>query len=475
MINEPQSQLSEREQAILRLVATGLSNQQIANQLGISVNTVKVHLRNVFGKIGAASRTEATLYAVRTGLVEVERAAALPPTVPVSPPSVLDEPSEDPTAPIDSALVAPTAVETADEPIISVSDTRSLPHAVPVPARRARRRRWPLLVVPLLVALLVASGVLASNALRRGETISSDMASPAASPSAATSWQTLPNLPAPRAAFATASSSDYIYVIGGENADGVLGSVARYDARAGVWTERSAKPTPVTDVRAVRIGDKLYVPGGRTDSTNVTNVFERYDPRAERWETLKPLPAPRSGYALAALEGKLYLFGGWDGTTYRHEVYEYDPDRDTWRELVSMPTARAFAEAGVVEGNIYVIGGENDQGPLANNEVYTPAQEDDQPWSTRAPMPMPRTRFGSATALSIVHVVGGDTAAPPLHYETPTDRWETLAPPPEPIGQHPGVVQHEAVIMSLGGKLGETYSEHTQAYRALFTVFAPRQ
>ncbi len=472
MINEPQPQLSEREQAILRLVATGLSNQQIANQLGISVNTVKVHLRNVFGKIGAASRTEATLYAVRTGLVEVERAHVLPATVSVSPPSVLDELPEPPVAPIDNG-VGPPAVEPGDDPIPSDADVRPVSQAVPMPVRRVRPGRWPLLVVPLLVVLLVASGVLASGVLRRGETVASN--SPAASASAATTWQALPPLPEPRAAFATASSGDYIYVIGGENADGVLAGVARYDARAGVWTERSAKPTPVTDVRTVRIGDKLYVPGGRTDAANVTDVFERYDPRGERWETLKSLPAPRSGYALAALEGKLYLFGGWDGTTYRNEVYEYDPDGDTWRDLPAMPTARAFAEAGVVEGNIYVIGGENSGGPLANNEVYTPAQEDDQPWSTRAPMPAPRTRFGLATALSVVHVVGGDLDAVPLHYETPTDRWEAADPPPEPIGQQPGVVQHEALIMSLGGKLGETYSDRAQAYRALFTVFAPRQ
>src|SRR5687768_2580013 len=55
MINQT-NQLSEREREILRLVAGGLTNQQIANQLGISVNTVKVHLRNVFAKIGVASR-----------------------------------------------------------------------------------------------------------------------------------------------------------------------------------------------------------------------------------------------------------------------------------------------------------------------------------------------------------------------------------------------------------------------------------
>ena len=66
--------LSEREQQILRLVATGASNKEIAHQLVISTNTVKVHLRNIFAKIGVVSRTEATLYAIREGLVQVGEA-----------------------------------------------------------------------------------------------------------------------------------------------------------------------------------------------------------------------------------------------------------------------------------------------------------------------------------------------------------------------------------------------------------------
>src|SRR6476646_8372363 len=72
------SQISEREREILRLVATGATNQQIASQLNISINTVKVHLRNIFGKIGVASRTEATVYAVRSGLVQISEAAVVP-------------------------------------------------------------------------------------------------------------------------------------------------------------------------------------------------------------------------------------------------------------------------------------------------------------------------------------------------------------------------------------------------------------
>src|SRR5262249_1982217 len=69
MTIEPQ--ISERERENFPVVAMGGTNQQIANQLNISVNTVKVHLRNIFGKIGVASRTEATMYAVRAGIVDI--------------------------------------------------------------------------------------------------------------------------------------------------------------------------------------------------------------------------------------------------------------------------------------------------------------------------------------------------------------------------------------------------------------------
>src|SRR5262249_11327024 len=152
--------------------------------------------------------------------------------------------------------------------------------------------------------------------------------------------------------------------------------------------------TAVGDIQAVVIGNKIYVPGGRLASGAPTNVFEVYDPQNNLWATLKPLPQPRSGYALATVEGKLYLFGGWDGASYRGEVWQYNPDDDEWSERSPMPTPRAFAGAAALESQIYVVGGENKDGALTVNERYTPSDDGNgKPWATQQPLLAPRSHI----------------------------------------------------------------------------------
>ena len=56
-------QLSEREKQVLRLVAAGLANKQIARRLGIAESTVKVHTGNIFRRIGVTDRTSAAMWA----------------------------------------------------------------------------------------------------------------------------------------------------------------------------------------------------------------------------------------------------------------------------------------------------------------------------------------------------------------------------------------------------------------------------
>jgi DNA-binding NarL/FixJ family response regulator len=60
--------LSAREVEVLRLVAAGKSNPQIADELMISLNTVQRHVSNILAKTGLANRTEAASYATRNGL-----------------------------------------------------------------------------------------------------------------------------------------------------------------------------------------------------------------------------------------------------------------------------------------------------------------------------------------------------------------------------------------------------------------------
>jgi DNA-binding NarL/FixJ family response regulator len=62
--------LTERENDVLKLIAGGLSNKEIARELGIGEKTVKTHVSNILSKLGVLSRTQAALYAVRMRLVQ---------------------------------------------------------------------------------------------------------------------------------------------------------------------------------------------------------------------------------------------------------------------------------------------------------------------------------------------------------------------------------------------------------------------
>ncbi len=64
--------LSERESEVLRLVALGMSNKEIAGKLFLSQRTVKAHLTNIFNKLNVASRSEAIVKGLKWGLVTLE-------------------------------------------------------------------------------------------------------------------------------------------------------------------------------------------------------------------------------------------------------------------------------------------------------------------------------------------------------------------------------------------------------------------
>ena len=66
----PHHELTEREMEVMKLIAKGRSNQEVADELFIGIKTVKFHVTNILGKLGVEDRTQAAIYAHKNGLAE---------------------------------------------------------------------------------------------------------------------------------------------------------------------------------------------------------------------------------------------------------------------------------------------------------------------------------------------------------------------------------------------------------------------
>lgn len=447
--NQEQAELSEREREILRLVATGASNKQIAQQLTISTNTVKVHLRNIFSKTGAASRTEATLYAIRKGLAEVPGLATSPE---LEPPLVT-----------------------------SLSPEASIPPE-PLPGKQPGSgfRQWSWFyagsagIILLILAVLRFWPALSSQP---SATTPIPLMTPSPVPTLSR-WEAKAPLLTARSGLAVAVYENQIYAIGGESLNGVTGVIEKYDPTLNQWTTLTSKPAPVADINAAVIGGRIYVPGGRLASGQPTNLLEIYDPHLNHWEQGASLPLPISAYALAAFEGKLYLFGGWDGKTDLASTYEYNPDLDVWTAHTPMPTARRYAGATVANGKLYVIGGEAGAHSLSVNEAYVPEKDRDgqNPWEPHASMPEGRWGMGMASEADIIHLIGGrgDTQPLlPLEYFPQKDEWQTFASPLSQTWARVGLVAEGANLHAIGGEDNNVPTARHLAYQAIYTIAIP--
>jgi len=349
--------LSEREQEILGLVAEGLTNREIAQVLSISHNTVKVHLSNIFEKIGVSSRTEATLYAIQQRIVDV--------------------PGGENDAP---------GAETADSPSLIT------------------QYRWVWLAVILLIVLIGIS---------LGMNLSSQEETPVAvvpTADVAERWEALASLPQPVTTMAFVEYSNELFSIGGQGQAGVVGDVYRFDLATGAWSPAATKPTAVSEVEAALIGEKIYVPGGFDADGAATMVLEIYDPRQDIWTMGAPLPVPLANYALADYEGLLFVFGGTDGEKAKDTVWIYDAEEDSWQPGTPMKTAREGGAAVALTDRILVLGGQNKAGLLKSTQSYFPSRDasGEDPWEDYVDMPQGRAEFGTASIYDLVYLLGGE-------------------------------------------------------------------
>jgi len=418
------NQLSERELEILKLLATGASNKEIARDLVISVNTVKVHLRNIYSKLEVSSRTEATMWAVRAGIVASEI-----------------------------------------DPIETAQDTSGEEE----PRNLVSRYLW-ILVGGVIIILLIIAGVWYLQ--RRNST---NQALPEQSVESER-WQELGSLSLPRSRFAYVAYENQLYTIGGETEKGTTNLVERYVPEMDVWETLSHKPVPVVDARASVIGGKIYVPGGRLASDDVTNIVEVYNPDKDLWNLATPIPEALSAYSLAKFEGKLYLFGGWNGTQFVDSVYEYDPTQDTWKQREPMPLARGFAGVAVLEDRIYVLGGYDGQNALTVNNIFLPGNPD-TPWIEGEPLPEGRYGIGVTNFVDLIYLIGGKGNSGELQisyqYNPFDDVWEPLDSLQGKSWAYMGAKLLGSSLYIWGGELEGNPSDKLWVNQVVYTIVLP--
>lgn len=448
-------ELSARELEILSLVATGASNQQIAQTLYISLNTVKTHLRNIYYKLQVESRTEASLVAIQRGLVAVEMPGQAP---------AVAEPAE------------PVTLDSVAEQMLSGARAAQ-------PLGLVRR-------VALIGALLLAALVLFWPGPRSA---GADQAPPSRlfdRPSASVAqgeqatlsrWRDLAQMPGPSGRFAQAEVGGLIYVIGGSTPDGVTDAVRVYDVSRDVWDHRSPKPTAAANIGAAVVDGRIFVPGGLGQDGQLSARLAIYDPETDQWSEGPPLPAALCAYAIVAYGRGFYVLGGWDGQSYLDTVYFYDVESQAWRLEGRMPTPRGFAAAALVGERILVVGGYDGRSETRTLESFDPAllQEGREAWRTHAPMRVGRAGHVAVSVLGHLYVLGGGWEQPFAkneRYDMANDVWSTFDSPIVGEWRTLGASRIDTgagtFIYTIGG-WGGGYLGAVRAYQAFFRIYLP--
>ena len=294
------SELSERELQILLLVAQGLSNRQIAGQLDISDNTVKVHVRNIFAKINVASRTEASLYAVRHGLIVVENQSATP-TPTVAPPI---------------------------EPVVAVV---SLPPT--------RRWRWVAAVLGVVVVLGVGGVVWWTTQPPVAPVIRQQSSAP-------TRWARLPAVPNPQPDQQFAVYAGQLYVFVGNRSAQWL----QFNGAIRTWQVLTDLPFVVpTGAKLWADGAGLWVVGA-DDGDGVW----RWD--GQQWQRQPMLPADVTVAGVVRVDGALLVLGQTNTAATMLTTWTLAPQDQSWQPGIDFAPALANPQLVVLEGVVYLFG-----------------------------------------------------------------------------------------------------------------------
>jgi DNA-binding CsgD family transcriptional regulator/N-acetylneuraminic acid mutarotase len=430
--------LSERELVVLERLADGSTNREIARDLSISHNTVKVHLRNIYTKLSVSTRTEASTVAIQKGLLTV--------------PGVQEDDDQETEPP--EALSELSVVSESDEFATEPAESSPAPTS-----------HWRLISIGLLLMVVLLIGALFGPQLTRrnngseSEGLDGSPSAEIEQPIGDSDWLVAQPLPRERTNMALVAVGLELFQIGGEVDAGVVNLVDIFETGSGLWRSAASKTTAVADASAAVLFGEIYVPGGRLADGQPTSVVEAYSPANNAWRPVSPLPKPVAGGLSLVDNGRLYVFGGWDGETYAADGYVYSPISDEWEQLAPMEEARAYATGGVLSNGLYVVGGFNGVEELDSCQYYQPSKEE---WIDCPTMLAPRSRAGGAVlGNDRLLVFGGGTDSDVLFgevFEIDSNSWEEFEMPmlDDASSWHSlGVTNVETRIYALGGRQGD--------------------
>ncbi len=451
-------QLSVRELEVLKLVATGASNQQIARELVISVNTVKVHLRKIYEKLGVQSRTEATMFAVQEGWVSVSDDDNPPPVETTAKTFLITDkqPALVTWQQIYLGIAVVLALIVAAMPLVNKNDI------VPV-------------ATPYLPVIEVDTTPTPTPLYEQQATPTPIPPNP--NNDSQNRWEFLDPLPSNRAGLAVAAFANKIYAIGGVRKNNQTTRLVEiYNPADNSWTEGAAKPTATTNISGVELNGKIYVPGGCTLEGQAINALEIYDPKTDTWIQGNSLPEARCGYGLAALEDSLILLGGWDGEDFTDTVFVYTVGDDQWQVLdTPMPSANGYFGTAVLDGIIYVAGGYDGSQELKEAYTFEPVTGQ---WSEISPLNEARGGLGLISAAGHLYAIGGgweQAVTASEKYNPDTGIWESFEAPFVDQWRNAGVTTVNNALYAIGGwndTEGE-YMDSVVSYQVLYQLFIP--
>ncbi len=420
---EPTPELSERELQVLAKLASGASNKQIADELIISIHTVKVHVRNIYSKLGVQSRTEAAMRAIQDGLIFVPVANVITNPEPIAIPEIQPEPIATPEIQPELTAIPEIQPELTATPEIQpepIATPEIQPEPIATPEIQPELTAIPEIQPELTAILEIQPELTAIPEIQQPEIEDNSENDIISSPEISI----LPHRPTRLALwqqfyFALATLLAVVVAIvpvlptSQNNLKPVVGSFPKIRIPTPTppapknWSFKATLLSPRASLGLVSNGQKIFAIGGVVSRDNqATRLVEIYDPATNRWTEGNSKPTATANIQGALLADRIYVPGGCNELGEASNILEiYDPSHDNWTTGTALPEPRCAYGLVPFKDKLYLFGGWDGQAFVDTVLMFWPKENRWELLNSR--LPHPSGYVGTAVLSNTIYMAGG--------------------------------------------------------------------